>query len=374
MKSVGWYFQALAMSFALPMAAVSAHDTHQHAGEASRIAAMGDTTRAFLATLDDKQRAAVAASLEDNDRRTNWSNLPVNMAPRAGLPVTDMNAAQRRALHAMLAAAFSSQGYLKTATIMWHEDVLRLLTDANAAKLPDNSEAKARALAFAPNYDAEKFHVTVFGDPQSPNWGWMLTGHHYAANFTVADGKVGFTPLFLGASPQIVPEGRFAGWRILQHEVDRAFAFVASLSDAQRSQAVVANAVDDKIFLGKGRQSKVAAPVGISAASLNPAQRRLLDELLAEFLENASNEASARQRAAIDSDGLEKLHFAWWGPAGDPAARYMFRVQGPSIIIDYIRERSPDGGYNHVHSIVRDPSNDYGAEWLKRHYQEAHQN
>lgn len=30
--------------------------------------------------------------------------------------------------------------------------------------------------------------------------------------------------------------------------------------------------------------------------------------------------------------------------------------------------------YNHVHSIVRDPANDYGAEWLKLHYDGAHQN
>lgn len=51
----------------------------------------------------------------------------------------------------------------------------------------------------------------------------------------------------------------------------------------------------------------------------------------------------------------------------------MFRVQGPSIIIDYVREASPDGGYNHVHSIARDPSSDYGAGWLAQHYTEAHQ-
>jgi hypothetical protein len=28
-------------------------------------------------------------------------------------------------------------------------------------------------------------------------------------------------------------------------------------------------------------------------------------------------------------------------------------------VIDYVRESTPDGGYNHAHSIVRDPSNDY---------------
>lgn len=30
------------------------------------------------------------------------------------------------------------------------------------------------------------------------------------------------------------------------------------------------------------------------------------------------------------------------------------------------------GTANHVHSIVRDPSNDYGEDWLGRHYEEHH--
>ena len=88
-------------------------------------------------------------------------------------------------------------------------------------------------MAFLPNYDSEKFYVKVFGDPKGANRGWMMTGHHYAANFTVADGRIAFTPLFLGANPQTVPEGRYAGWRILQHEAYRALALLGALSPAQ---------------------------------------------------------------------------------------------------------------------------------------------
>jgi hypothetical protein len=50
-------------------------------------------------------------------------------------------------------------------------------------------------------------------------------------------------------------------------------------------------------------------------------------------------------------------------------------VHGPSILIEYIRERGvggDQGAANHVHSIVRDPSNDYGEDWLELHYQEHH--
>lgn len=145
------------------------------------------------------------------------------------------------------------------------------------------------------------------------------------------------------------------------------------MSPAQVKQAVIAGAVDNAVFVGKGRQDRAGAPKGIPAAALDPVQRQLLIALIDEYLGDASDEAAARQRAAIAADGPDKLHFAWWGPTDDTKARYMFRVEGPSIIIDYVREGSPGGGFNHVHSIARDPRNDYGALWLEQHYKEAHQ-
>ncbi len=365
---------AAILTAGVPMQAATAHISPEHALEEARIAAMRETTLAFLASLDDAGRAAVQARLDDNARRTAWSNLPVSAAPRSGLTVAEMNAGQRQALHAMLAAAFSSQGYLKTVTSMWHEDVLNELTAKSLGALPDGDPRKVRGMAFLPNYDSEKFYVSVFGDPKGAKWGWMMTGHHYAANFTVSDGRIAFTPLFLGANPQTVPEGRYAGWRILQHEADRALALLGALSPAQVEQAVVAGAVDNSVFVGKGQQDRIAAaPRGIAASALDPLQLRLLLAVIDEYLGDASDEAAFRQRAAIDNDGPDKLHFAWWGPTNDPKARFMFRVQGPSIIIDYVRESSPDGGFNHVHSIARDPANDYGAGWLAQHYVEAHQ-
>lgn len=363
---------AAAIAFGVSLTAAMAHDSTDQLLEQSRVDAMQATTQAFLATLDADQRAMVMASLEDTAARTGWSNLPVNMAPRFGMAVADMTAGQRRALHAMMASALSSQGYLKTTTIIWHEDVLHQIAADLLAAMPDEDPRKAQGLTFIENYDSEKFFVSVFGDPASQNWGWTVTGHHYASNFTVADGKIAFTPLFLGANPQVVPEGRYAGWRILQHEADRAFALLGSLDASQLKEAVVSAEVDGGVFAGPGNNEDQETALGMMASSLNPLQRRLLDGVIEEYLGDASDEAAARQREIIEADGPDALYFAWWGPTDDPAARYMFRVQGPSILIDYIRENSADGGFNHVHSVARDPSNDYGAEWLNIHYKEAH--
>lgn len=368
-------FLALATATAMlaPVAEAKAHDGTEHALEAARVNAMRDATLAFLASLDDNQRAKATSSLDDNAARTNWSNLPISMAPRTGIAVKEMSVEQRQAFHAMVAAAFSSQGYLKTTTIFWHEDVLYSAVADFLASMPDDDPRKERGLQFIENYDSELFFVSVFDDPNSRDWGWTVTGHHYAANFTVADGKIAFMPLFLGANPQVVASGKYAGWRILQHEADRAFALLDTLDVSQLGGAVVADTVDAEVFAGPGKQLEDSTPVGIKASELSPLQRRLLWGVIDEYLSDASDEAARRQREVIAQDGMEALHFAWWGPTDDPAARYMFRVHGPSILIDYVRERSADGGFNHVHSIARDPSNDYGSEWLKLHYEEAHQ-
>ena len=360
-------------ALACPAIEVRAHDSVDHELEVARVESMQQATSAFLAALTGEQRETVTRALDDNTSRTRWSNLPLSMAPRSGLVVTDMSSAQRRALHAMMSSALSSQGYLKSATIMWHEDVLREMFDAMIGELPDSNPRKAQGLAFADNYDSEKFFVTIFGNPEDEDWGWLVTGHHFAANFTVSGGKIAFTPMFLGANPQVVQDGRYAGWQLLQHEADKALALLASLDEAQLARTVISAEVDSEIFAGPGNQSSHETAFGIKASELNAFQRRLLDGLLDEYLEDASEEAATRQRAAIEEDGPEELRFAWWGATDEPRGRYMFRVQGPSVLIDYVREASPGGAYNHVHSIMRDPSNDYGSDWLGRHYQEAHQ-
>ena len=107
---------------------------------------------------------------------------------------------------------------------------------------------------------------------------------------------------------------------------------------------------------------------------LNDAQRSLLWELVEEYAANADHGAADAQLEKIRADGLDALHFAWSGPVNDMSARYYYRIHGPSVLIEYIVERGVGGSAaNHVHSIMRDPGNDYGEDWLGRHYAEHHQ-
>jgi hypothetical protein len=65
---------------------------------------------------------------------------------------------------------------------------------------------------------------------------------------------------------------------------------------------------------------------------------------------------------------LADTWFAWSGPTTKGRAAY-FRIQGPTVVIEYApqgRETGTDQGVDHVHTIYRDPTNDYGARIARR--------
>jgi hypothetical protein len=331
---------------------------------------MAESASAFLASLSPAQRAKIVHRFDDDAARTNWSNFPPTPNDRDGLLIAVLSAPQRTAFHAMLMSAMSSQGYMKSATIMWLDDVLHVEETGRLASQDPPAEGGTTPDRYPPRRSSANYRIVMFGQPGSARWGWMLTGHHLAANFTVVDGKVAFTPLFVGANPQVVKAGPYAGWHVLGHETVRGFALARSLTAEQRRTAVISGAVDDALFTGRGRKDQLKTKVGIPASSLNERQQQLLWGLVREFVESAGDEAADAQLRSIQRDGLGQLQFAWWGSTTDPARRFMYRIHGPSILIEYVREGQGSSPLNHVHAIVRDPRNDYGEDWLGKHYEE----
>ena len=325
---------------------------------------------ALLEALDADQRELIAFELSDTTARTNWSNLPDVLYDRGGLRTGDMSEIQRQRFHDLLRASSSSQGYLKLSGIMWLDDILR--EEALAQGDPGDG-FRGRIVE---SWRSDNYYVSVFGDPAvDSNWAWLITGHHLAASFTVAGERVAFTPMFLGAEPYTIETGPYAGWRVLSHEVERGFALLQSLTPTQSSTAVLGSEVPGDILSGPGRQASLAQYEGLQASTLSSPQQQLLHRLIEEYVRNANPAAADAQLSSIDSDGLDSLYFAWMGPTDSIDARYYYRVHGPSILIEYVREHGigTDALANHIHTIVRDPSNDYGEDWLGLHYREHHE-
>ena len=49
-----------------------------------------NAANAFLATLTAQQRQSVLFAYDDEQQRVRWSNFPISIVPRAGLPFKDM--------------------------------------------------------------------------------------------------------------------------------------------------------------------------------------------------------------------------------------------------------------------------------------------
>ena len=73
------------------------------------------------------------------------------------------------------------------------------------------------------------------------------------------------------------------------------------------------------------------------------------------------NGAFAEPRLAEIRNNLGETYFAWSGPTTNGSAAY-FRVQGPTLVIEY----APQNSVDHIHTIYRDPTNDYGAKFARR--------
>ncbi len=93
---------------------------------------------------------------------------------------------------------------------------------------------------------------------------------------------------------------------------------------------------------------------------MNAAQQSMLLELIREWA-GIVNDAFADARMAEITASLPQTYFAWSGPTTNCSASY-FRIQGPALVIEY----APQGGVDHIHTIYRDPTNDYGAKFARQ--------
>lgn len=319
---------------------------------------------AFVQTLNAKQRSAAVFDLHTDERAT-WSNLPINMVRPSGLLLRDMTDGQRAALHDLLRASMSSQGYAKITGIMRLDDLLYDIETASLDEAADNDETRRRR-EFVETRSSGNYAVGVFGDPAGDDWGWKIAGHHGAANFTVSDGQVGFTPTFVGSSPLTVQEGKYAGWTVLSHEGSRGIELMESLSAMQQKEARIAEQAPDGIFEGPGRRASLERYEGLKTEEFSVGQMQLLQALVSEYVRNADFDAADAQLELIGANGWEDLWFSWRGPI-DLDGEFYYRVHGPRLLIEYNRQNS-----NHDHSVIRDPANDYGEDWLAHHYKEFH--
>jgi hypothetical protein len=212
-------------------------------------------------------------------------------------------------------------------------------------------------------FGKDLYFISILGTP-SDTKPWMLQfgGHHLAVNVTIVGERGILTPTLTGAQPALyTANGKTI--RPLAGENDKAFALLNALDDAQRKQAILTYRVAD-LVLGPGQDGKTIQPEGLKAASMNESQRTLLVDLISEW-SGIVHETAADARLAEIKAGLNETWFAWSGPTtvspGRNGTAY-YRIQGPNLVIEYAPQPLGGDPSMHIHTMYRDPTNDYGRK------------
>jgi hypothetical protein len=339
---------------------------------------MADAASRFLTALTDGQRDKVSFDFADEAQRRDWSFLPVT--DRAGLQIGSLDDAQRKLAHELIVAGTSMPGYAKVISVMAMEHVLRALT---AATRP----AAVRL------FDPGRYSFKVFGRPGDARaWGWQLAGHHVSLNFTVVGGRyVSPTPSLLGSEP-----ASFGTLAPLADDEELGYRFVNSLDPTQRESAVIHHRPPpdlatrivprigeverpDPVFrpepdyvLSEAERDILsyvrASPKGLPGRALSKRQLDALVGIVEAFAGRLPPDVAADQLRTIERAGVENLVFAWAGSAS-PGERHYFRIQGPTLLIEHDNTQANGA---HIHSVWRNPTDDFGDDVLAEHYRQHH--
>jgi hypothetical protein len=309
------------------------------------------SAQALLQTLDAAGRARVQFPFE-GPQKTRWSNLPTGIFKREGLRMGDLTPPQRGAVMSMLSAALSADGYRKVNDIMRGDEVLRTGQGGGGGR-------GGSGRGGGPAFGLDEYYLALVGTPSvSSPWMLQFGGHHLAINLTMAGRQATMAPSLPAAQPaSFTVEGRTV--RPLGNENDKAFALINALDSTERSQAILGYKVSD-LVLGPTQDGKTIQPEGIRASALSAAQQAMLLGLVREWV-GISSDSIAEPRMDEIKANLRDTYFAWSGPTVNGNAAY-FRVHGPTLVIEY----APQNGVDHIHTIYRDPTNDYGAKFARR--------
>lgn len=231
------------------------------------------------------------------------------------------------------------------------------------------------------------YNASLFGQPSLTDpWGWQLFGHHVALNCLVAGDRMVISPVFLGAEPDLIDEGPYAGTRVFDRRILLARELMESLTDGERAHAIVYEAMvdprmpegrvhpgDERHLGGCFQDNRVIPFEGVRVDRLAERSRELLYEVIGDFLAYLPD-GPARVRLAEVRGFESETWFSWIGGWRDSEPFY-FRVQSPVAMFEldhhcgvFLSNREPAAF--HMHTVIRTPNgNDYGRVLARRRSQ-----
>lgn len=310
----------------------------------------------FLETLSEDLKSKALFAIDDEERY-NMNYVPL---PRKGPRFHDFDDVQQEAALDLLKSSLSEEGLRKTEEIRSLEKILRVIENDAQDTMPDGR----------PRRDPLNYHFSIFGNPaEDKPWGWRFEGHHLSLNFTASDHKLSSaTPTFFGTNPGVIKITGHKEKEVLRQETQTSFALVNSLSPEQLKKAVFSKVAPPEIRTTTQRKIEDFEQMGITFKALSSDQQQQLLDLIRLYVNNYEKEFADAYWAKIKKAGFDKLSFSWAGSL-EPGIPNYWSIQGPVLLIEYDNTQT---NANHVHTVIRDPTNDYGEDILKKHLSEDH--
>ncbi len=308
---------------------------------------MIDKARHFLVSLDTAKKDQATFTFDDEER-LNWHFIP---REREGLPYKELTPAQRRLADRLLGTALSRAGVGKALGIMYLDQIL--------------FDREGRDIR-----DSDRYFFTVFGEPSDQgNWGWRVEGHHLSLNVTLKDGEIVATsPAFMGSNPAIVRDGAHAGLEVLAEEQALGRKLLGLFDGAVRNKVIIDAKSPRDIFTGNSVRAEPGEMLGLAVREMTSEQADTLMDLMGVYIGRMRLELAKLELQKITAAGVDGIHFAWAGSA-EPGQAHYYRIHGPTFLIEY---DNTQGNANHIHSVWRDLSGDFGMDVLAEHYAAAH--
>ena len=355
--------------------------------ETTQTAKVVCSANAFLDTLSEDQKAEVLLPLTQ-ENAVRWSNFPSPFGQRNGIQLGTLDEAQQAAAEAVVKVAMGTvenEGYSEAMQIRMADDVLALFDEGGGAPgeqsggasgeesggTPPNGATASSGGSGGPGgggavvFSSGSYYLAFLGTPSTTDtWIFQFGGHHLAVNTTYEAGEVASpTPMHTGVEPTSWTTEDGATYAPLSSDHDGLVAMFASLSDDQLAAAQLSESFSD-VLLGPGQDGQFpATKEGLAVSSLSDEQKALVLAAMKPWVQDA-DEATAEELLAVYEQELDDTYIAFSGdPSLSDSADYA-RIDGPSVWIELACQNSDiDPSGIHYHTIWRDHTRDYGAEF-----------